>query len=40
MRPGDLARAVQLSPSATTGVIRRLVAAGLLKRYRGSLRSS
>jgi DNA-binding MarR family transcriptional regulator len=35
MRPGELAQALQLSPSGTTGVIRRLVAAGLVHRDSG-----
>jgi DNA-binding MarR family transcriptional regulator len=35
MRPGELARALQLSASGTTGVIRRLVAAGLVRRDSG-----
>ncbi|MCW2994135.1 MAG: MarR family transcriptional regulator [Conexibacter sp.] len=36
MRPGELARALGISPSGTTGVINRLVAAGLLRRDGGS----
>ena len=35
MGPGELARALQLSASGTTGVIRRLVAAGLVDRDSG-----
>jgi DNA-binding MarR family transcriptional regulator len=35
MRPGELARALQLSASGTTSVIRRLVAAGLVDRDSG-----
>jgi DNA-binding MarR family transcriptional regulator len=35
MRPGELARALPLSPSGTTGVINRLAAAGLLHRDNG-----
>ncbi|MCW2994381.1 MAG: hypothetical protein JWQ18_1876 [Conexibacter sp.] len=35
MRPADLSRALQLSPSATSGVIRRLVTAGLVERDGG-----
>jgi DNA-binding MarR family transcriptional regulator len=35
MRPGELARALQISASGTTGVMRRLVAAGLLCRDGG-----
>jgi DNA-binding MarR family transcriptional regulator len=35
MRPGELARALQISASGTTGVIRRLVAVGLVRRDSG-----
>jgi DNA-binding MarR family transcriptional regulator len=35
MRPGELALALQLSASGTTSVIRRLVAAGLVRRDSG-----
>jgi DNA-binding MarR family transcriptional regulator len=35
MRPGELARALQVSPSGTTGVIGRLVAARLVARDSG-----
>ncbi|WP_272473567.1 MarR family winged helix-turn-helix transcriptional regulator [Baekduia alba] len=35
MRPGELARALQISASGTTGVIRRRVAAGLVRRDSG-----
>jgi DNA-binding MarR family transcriptional regulator len=35
MRPGELAQALQISPSGTTSVIGRLVAAGLIARDSG-----